>query len=456
MTARVIRFLYNVGFYIFFVLTAPFYFLKMWRRGNWQGGFGQRFARYDSKFKQAITNRDVVWFHAVSVGEVNICTQLIKAIEPRLPTAKVVVSTTTSTGMAELQKRLPAHIAKIYYPVDARRFVRRAFRLIRPKAVVLMEAEIWPNFLWRARDVDTPVFLVNARLSDRSFRGYSQWGFLFRKIFRSFAGIGCQNEADKKKFEAIGARPERIQITGNLKFDSAKVQGKPLLDVSALFAQVGVAPGAPVFVAGSTHAGEEKVVGEIFKRLRERFPTLFLVVVPRHHERGKEAGRALELAGVKFAYRSEITPHTLRPPGEIEALLVNTTGELRYFYEHATVVFVGKSLTAVGGQNPIEPGALAKPIIFGPNMQNFAAIAKLLVERDGAVQVNDAAGLERALEEILSNTDRARRLGENALAVVLENRGAVDRTVEMILSGLRYPEMVLQPKLGPQTADPRI
>lgn len=159
-----VRLIYNIGFHIFFVLSAPFYFLKMWRRGNWQTGFGERFARYDSKLKQAITNRDVIWLHAVSVGEVNICTQLIKALAARAPNLKVVVSTTTTTGMAELQKKLPIHISKIYYPVDARRFVRRALRMISPEAIVLVEAEIWPNFLWRAADLGTPVFGERAAL----------------------------------------------------------------------------------------------------------------------------------------------------------------------------------------------------------------------------------------------------------------------------------------------------
>lgn len=451
-----IRFFYNVGFHIFFVLSAPFYFLKMWRRGHWRNGFGQRFARYDSKLKQSISNRHVIWFHAVSVGEVNICTQLIRAIEPRLPTAKIIVSTTTSTGMAELRKRLSPHIGKIYYPVDARHCVRHAFKVIKPKAVILMEAEIWPNFLWRARELGIPVFLANARLSDRSFRGYKRWRFLFEKIFRSFAGVGCQNDEDAKRFEAIGCRRERIHAIGNLKFDSARLDGKPLLDVSALFAQIGVAPGAPVLVAGSTHAGEEKLIGEIFKRLRQRFPTMFLVVVPRHHERGKEVANDLEAVGVQFVFRSDITPKTERVRAGTEALLVNTTGELRYFYEHATAVFVGKSLTADGGQNPIEPGALGKPIVFGPRMQNFEAIAKLLVARDGAVQVQDTTELEHALGKILSDEAYARKLGANALAVVQENLGAVERTVEMILGGLRYPEIIARPKLGPQTADPRI
>jgi 3-deoxy-D-manno-octulosonic-acid transferase len=452
----VLRFLYNIGFHIFLVLTAPFYFLKMWRRGNWRPGFGERFSRYSSKFKQALTNKDVIWFHAVSVGEVNICTQLIKALEPRAPAVKIVVSTTTSTGMTELQRKLPAHISKIYYPLDARRYVRRALRLIDPEAVVLVEAEIWPNFLWTARSLGIPVFLVNARLSDSSFRGYRRWSFLFRGIFRSFAGVGCQNAADAKRLEAIGCRPERIHVIGNLKFDAAKLVEKRLLDVPALFAQLAVAPGAPVLVAGSTHAGEEKILAGIFKRLQQRFPALFLVVVPRHHERGKEAGRDLEASGVKFVYRNEITPTMQRLPGEVEALLVNTTGELRYFYEHATVVFVGKSLTAQGGQNPIEPGALAKPIVFGPNMQNFEAIAKLLVESNGAVQVRDAAELERALDELLSNQQRGATLGQNALAVVKENLGAVERTVEMILAGLPERGIVVRQKLGPQTADPRI
>ena len=431
-----IRFLYNVGFHIFFVLSAPFYFLKMWRRGGWQAGFGQRFARYDARFKQAITNRDIIWLHAVSVGEVNVCTQLIKALEPRAPNLKIVVSTTTSTGMATLQKMLPNHISKIYYPVDSWRIVRRAFRVVRPEAVVLMEAEIWPNFLWRARALGTPVFLVNARISDRSFPRYKRAGFLFRPVFRSLAGVGCQNEADAKRLEEIGCRPERIHVLGNMKFDAATVTEKRLLDVPRLLAQLGVPSDALLLVAGSTHAGEEKILGDVFLRLRARFPKLFLIVVPRHHERGREAGRELEAAGVKFIYRNEITPATQRAPGEVDALLVNTTGELRHFYDHATAVFVGKSLTADGGQNPIEPGAKGKPMAFGPNMQNFAAIAKLLVERGGALQVADAAGLERALAGLLADPAHAAQVGATAQAVIRENLGSIDRTVEMILAQL--------------------
>ena len=163
-----VRTLYNILFTIGFVLSSPYYFVRMRRRGNWQKGFAERFGRYDTKLKQAITNRDVLWMHAVSVGEVNLCTQLIRALEPRLPNLKIVVSTTTTTGMGELQRKLPNHISKIYYPIDRRLYVSRALSTIRPEAIVLVEAEIWPNFLWRARSMGMPVFLVNARLSERS------------------------------------------------------------------------------------------------------------------------------------------------------------------------------------------------------------------------------------------------------------------------------------------------
>ena len=413
----------------------------MWRRGNWRPGFRQRFGRYSTKIKQAITNRHVIWIHAVSVGEVNVCTQFIRALEPRMPNLKIVVSTTTSTGMAELQRRLPSHIQKIYYPIDRRQWVRRALGTVHPEAIVLVEAEIWPNFLWRALDQKIPVFLVNARLSKRSWRGYRRFRFLFGPLFESFAGVGCQNEVDAARLLELGCRPEAVQVMGNLKFDSAKINERRLTDVPRLLEQLGVPGNAPLLVAGSTHAGEEAVLGEIFLRLRRRFPELFLVVVPRHFERGKEAGRDLAAKGVKFVYRSELTLNSRHQPGELNGLVVNTTGELKYFYEHARVVFVGKSLTAEGGQNPIEPGVLAKPMVFGPNMQNFEAITRALVDGDGAVQVRDAAGLERALEEILADPDRADALGRNALRVVKENRGAIDRTVEMIVAQLDDGEM---------------
>jgi 3-deoxy-D-manno-octulosonic-acid transferase len=439
------RVLYNILFTFFFVLASPYYFFRMQRRGNWQQGFAQRFGRFGSKFKQAITNRQRIWMHAVSVGEVGVCTQLIRALEPRLPNVKIVVSTTTTTGMEELEKRLPNHISRIYYPVDYRRCVSHALNTVRPEAIVLVEAEIWPNFIWKARDMGIPLFLVNARLSDRSFPRYKRFGFLFRRLFRTFSAVGAQNESDAAKLRQLGCRPECIEVVGSLKFDAAKLDEGRRLDVPAMLEQLGVPPTARILVAGSTHAGEEALLADQFLRLRRKFQDLFLILVPRHFERGREVGRELEARGIKFLYRTEITHSTRCEPNQVECLLVNTTGELKHFYEQASLIFIGKSLTAQGGQNPIEPGALGKAMVFGPHMQNFTEVARNFLARNGAVQVRNAEELETALSDLLGDQARREQLGQNALAVVHENQGAIERTVDMILRHLDGRELYIAP-----------
>jgi 3-deoxy-D-manno-octulosonic-acid transferase len=444
---RVVRGLYNILFSVLFLLSAPYYFFRMWRRGSnqngfpWKRNFTQRFGKYDSKLKQAITNRHRLWMHAVSVGEVNVSTQLIQAMETRLPNLKIIISTTTTTAMEGLQSKLPSHVSKIYYPIDRRVWAARALGTIRPEAIVLVEAEIWPNFLWRANQMQVPIFLINARLSPKSYRGYKRFGFLFRPIFASFTGVGAQNQEDAAKLRNLGCRPEAIQIVGNLKFDAAPLEEKRPLDARALLQQLGVAAEAPVIVGGSTHAGEEAILADQFTQLRRKNPGLFLVLVPRHMERSREVGKLLEGRGIKFAYRSEITARTQFRPGEIECLVVNTTGELKYFYEPATVVFIGKSLTAKGGQNPIEPAALGKPTVFGPNMQNFADVVRCFLAKDGAVQVLDASQLESVFVQLLSDAGRCEQLSRNALEVVRENQGAVYRTLDMIAKHLETREV---------------
>ncbi|MBU6410342.1 MAG: 3-deoxy-D-manno-octulosonic acid transferase [Verrucomicrobia bacterium] len=431
------RTFYNILFTLFLALSSPYYFRRMWRRGNWRAGFGERFARYDVALKQALTNRQVLWLHAVSVGEVNLCTQLIRALEIRLPNIKFVVSTTTTTGMAELNRHLPSHISKIYYPLDRRDYVQRALAVIHPETVVLVEAEIWPNFLWCAQNAKIPVFLANARLSEKSYRGYNRFKLLFGNLFASLAGVGAQNEADAARLLQLGCRPKAVHVVGNLKFDAARLHEQRRLDVPALLQRIGVPPDAPILVGGSTHNGEEAILAEIVHRLQPRFPGLFLVLAPRHFERSTEVGRQLRERGVTFAYRTDVVPGSSHDHGPVDCLLVNTTGELRFFYERATVVFVGKSMTAQGGQNPIEPGALGRPMVFGPHMQNFAGIARSFVAADAAIQAADPDALEKAIAMLLANAPLRSEMGRNALRVVAENTGAIDRTVEMILEQLK-------------------
>jgi 3-deoxy-D-manno-octulosonic-acid transferase len=440
-----VRTLYNILFLIGFLVASPYYFFRLQRRGDWRQDFFQRFAQYPPHIKQFLTNSHTLWIHAVSVGEVGLCTQLIAALEPRLPNMKIVVSTTTTTGMAELRRRLPTHICKIYYPIDRRKFVNRALALINPEAIILVEAEIWPNFIWRVKRLGIPLFLANARISDRSFPRYKKYGFLFRELFATFTSVGCQNEADAQRLREVGCQPENVQVVGNMKFDAAKLGERRHLNVAAMFRQLGVPADALVLVAGSTHSGEEVILENIARRLRSQFPKLFLVLVPRHAERCHELGRQLRLQGVKFIYRNEIRPETQFRPGELNCLLVNTTGELKFFYEQATVVFVGKSLTSVGGQNPIEPGLLGKAMVFGPNMQNFADVTRNFVNAGAARQVPTAEALETTLATLLGDAELRAEMGRKAVQVVRENQGAIDRTVAMILEHLKPRGIYIAP-----------
>jgi 3-deoxy-D-manno-octulosonic-acid transferase len=323
--------------------------------------------------------------------------------------------------------------------------VARALGVVRPEAVVLVEAEIWPNFIWRLSDKRTPLFLVNARVSAKSHRGYKRFAFLFRPLFAAFTGVGAQNEADAARLREIGCRPEAVQVPGNLKFDTANLHVIKPLDVPGLLAQIGVPPNALLLVAGSTHDGEEEILVEQFLRLRVKFPNLILILAPRHFERAKNLGKQLATSGVKLFYRTDITSTTRLAPGSVECLLVNTTGELMNFYQAASVVFVGKSLTAKGGQNPIEPAALGKPTVFGPNMQNFEDVARIFLTQQAVIQVADALALENVFAELLGNEARRRELGERAAKVVRENMGAVDRTVDMIVRHLDTGEHYVAP-----------
>jgi 3-deoxy-D-manno-octulosonic-acid transferase len=424
---------YNILFVIFFWLSAPYYFWKMRRRGNWRAGLGERFGRYSPKFKAALAGGPVLWLHAVSVGETGVCLQLLGELEPRLPGWRFAVSTTTSTGMGELQRRLPARIARFYYPVNLSGVIRRALDTIQPRALILVESELWPNLLWQIQDRGTPVFLVNARVSDRSWRGYRRFAFLFRPIFEKFLGVGCQSPGDVNRLVQLGFPESSVRVTGNLKFDAAKPDARSGPDVAGLLRQIGVNEEARLLVAGSTHAGEEAVLAEMLPRLRERFPDLFLILVPRHFERAAAVGQELEMHGIKFIRRSDITAETRLAPGAVQCLLVNSTGELKFFYEQAALVFVGKSLTARGGQNPIEPAALGKAMVFGPNMQNFASVTRAFLAGQGAIQVRTAAELEQAFTQLLADDALRACLGEKAQRVFQDNLGATRRTVEMIL-----------------------
>ena len=426
------RLLYNILFPVLFLLAAPFYFWKLVRRGSWRQGFAQRFGAYGELTEQ-LKNQRVIWLHAVSVGEANLAVQLVERLQAADSNSVYVVSTTTTTGMGVLQRRLPAEVRAVYYPVDWLPFVKRAFNALNPAAVVLVEAEIWPNLFWEAATRAVPMTLVNARLSERSFRGYQRFGFLFRPLFQSLGAAGVHHEADASRLEALGTQSEVISVSGNLKFDGALCGNPSTCDARGILNRLDVPVTAPVLVAGSTFEGEELLLADLLPRWRKVAPDLFLVIVPRHFERGAAVQEQLRSAGWKVARRTELDKASPQP----DVLLVDSTGELTAFYETAAVVFVGKSLTAQGGQNPIEPAALGRPLVFGPFMQNFRAVVRELLQAKAARQVQDEADLAKTVEFLLENPTEREALGNAAQSVVEANKGATQRTADMLGQSLR-------------------
>ncbi len=426
------RLLYNILFPVCFLLSAPYYFWKLWRRGNWRAGFGQRFGRYGA-LTEPLRGKKVLWLHAVSVGEANLAVPLIEKLRGELEGWTFVVSTTTTTGMGELERKLPADVHRVFYPIDWLPFVHGAFDAIRPAAIVLVEAEIWPNLFWQANSAGVPVHLVNTRLSDQSYRGYRRFDFVFRPIFASLQSAGVHDEADAKRLAELGTDADTITVTGNMKFDGAFEAGADAVDARALLRDFGVADDAPVLVAGSTFEGEEMLLADLLPQWRRDFPDLFLVLVPRHFERADAVLEQLNATNLKVARRSAMDDAPKNP----DVLLVDSTGELKSFFKIATVVFMGKSLTAQGGQNPIEPAAAGRAIVFGPFMQNFRAVVRELLSAKAAVQVADETELTEKIPVLLGNSAQREALGAAARGVVEANKGATQRTAEGLGRTLR-------------------
>ena len=403
------------------------------RRGHWFGELGQRFGSYGS-MGATLKDKRVLWLHGVSVGEANLAIQLVNELRKELRDWTYVVSTTTTTGMAVLKSKLPEGAHAVYYPIDWMPFVKRAFCALNPSAVVLVEAEIWPNLFWEAKNHNVPLSLVNTRLSEKSLNGYRRFGFLFKPLFQSLCSVGVQNDADAQRVIELGCQAEDVIVAGNMKFDgSAMILADRSLNARELLDKLGVSRDAPVIVAGSTFEGEELLLCKLLPKWREAAPGLFLVVVPRHFERADSVLAQIQSTGLHIARRTRMES----APEKSDVLLVDTTGELTAFYEIASLVFIGKSLTAQGGQNPIEAAAFGKPLVFGPFMQNFRAVVSSLLDAQGAEQVLDEDDLFTKVDKLLSSPQKRKLMGQAATEVVNANKGATQRTALMLKRTLR-------------------
>jgi 3-deoxy-D-manno-octulosonic-acid transferase len=424
-----IRLLYNLLYPVGLLFYLPGQISKLLRRGNYRHKFGQRFGLYDAEVRARLAARRCTWIHAVSVGEVAIALKLASKLRELDPEFFCVLTTTTTTGFHVATSEAGDEMEVLYSPLDFWPIMRRAFVLIHPLRVILVEAEVWPNLAAEACHRRVPLALVNARLSRRSEARFRRFRFVIEPTFRCLDAICVQELEDVERWVALGVPRERIHHVGSIKYDPADVRLNPDLPLEVL-RSFGIDGDSPILFGGSTHRGEEEILGEIFQRLRADFPAFRLIIAPRHVERAGEIRTGLGRLGLNVCLRSEVGGQCAEPP---DCLLLDTTGELQHWYAVATIVFVGKSLTARGGQNPVEPIFAGKPVLFGPHMENFSALAQALVANEAAVQVRDPNSLQQQIAWLLRDREAALRLVANAQAVLARHNGATARTAELVL-----------------------
>jgi 3-deoxy-D-manno-octulosonic-acid transferase len=430
---------YNVGIMTFFVVSGPFLLFRLWRRGKLLPQFGQRFGFYSREVRDRLAPGADLWIHAVSVGEVTLARVLLSEMRADKPNLRAVVSTTTATGFNVAKTQLQdSHTVVIYNPIDFLWSTRSAFNRIRPRRLILVESEIWPNYLWCARRRKIPVYLVNARLSRRSEERYRRLRLLVRPVLQEVALVFAQDSTDVVRLGRAGFAPESIFNLGSLKYDVAALGVADDTDIATWWDRTGWNVSTLVLLGGSTHPGEEEVLARVYLRLRERWPALRLVLAPRHAERGGAIRDLCDRMGLRTVTRAQLAAATasLANGHSPEVLVVNSTGELRSLYKRATLAFVGKSLRGQGGQNFIEAAPVGTPIVVGPNMQNFEVLTREFLRRDAIVQVTDEFELERTIEKLFASEKERRELGGRGREAFAANLGAARRTAQVILRSL--------------------
>jgi 3-deoxy-D-manno-octulosonic-acid transferase len=419
-----IRLIYNLLWPVGLLLFLPGYLAKMFRRGGYRRNFGQRLGFYSAESGEGLRGKHPTWIHAVSVGEIMIALKLAEELRTLRPGLKCVLTTTTTTGHALAEKSAAEWMQVLYAPLDFWPVMRRAFRVIAPQRIVLIEAEVWPNLVAEARKRQIPVVLANARLSPRSEHRFRRFRFFVTPTFRQLDLICVPSSEDAERWKKLGVKSARIDAVGNIKYDVSN----PRHSSGEVQRLIQTEATRPILFGGSTHPGEEKILIDAFCALRCEFPELFLVLAPRHVERASEIEAELRSRNLRSIRRSAVS----KGVEGSDCLLIDTTGELPDWYEIATIVFIGKSLTAHGGQNPVEAISARKPVIMGPHMENFASLAKQLIAENGAVCVQDLPELIDTALRLLRDAAAREQLVTNAIRVLQPHREATARTAALI------------------------
>ena len=426
---------YTFAIVILALLLAPWFAYQAIRYRKYIGNLAQRMGYLPVSFN--LDGDESIWIHAVSVGEALTARALIAELRERYPGLKIFLSTTTLTGQQVARTRLQHLDAVFFFPFDLPPFVNRTLRLVKPRLFIMMETEIWPNLLRACRKAGVKTVLVNGRISTRSYPRYKLARRFFRRVLADVDRFCMQSDESARRIVDIGAAPDRVSVTGSLKFDSleapAVAAGRGAGRVLRYFR---IPPARPVFIAASTLKGEETPVLAAFAATRRVHPNALLIIAPRKPERFGEAETAARAEGYRVVRRNDL-PIDAEPHADV--VVLDTIGELAHLFQVATVVFVGGSLVDQGGHNILEPAVHGKPIVVGPHMENFAEIAATFLANQAAVHVEDAAGLVDAIVRLTGDPVERARLGAAARALVEANRGAKTRTMTVIESLIPPP-----------------
>lgn len=411
------------------VAISPMVVYRALRHKRYRAGWAQRFGKITRKNPE----KKCIWIHAVSVGEVNATKTIVNELKNKFADFEIIMSTTTDTGFARANALFGADYKVFYFPLDFSCIISRAFRNLRPSICLLMELEVWPNFVRLANKLNIPVVVVNGRISEKSFRKYKNVKLIVGRMFKKLNLVLAQTDEYAQCFKQIGCLPERVIVTGSLKYDTAQITDK-VKGAYALAAQLGIDV-EKLWVAGGTGNDEEKILLEVFGELKkqDQFSDLRLVIVPRKPERFDEVAQLIEQAGLPFIRYSQVKESSAPPTTEKQAVILgDTMGDLRKFYSLATIIFVGRSLVPMGGSDMAEAAALGKCTIFGPHAFNFKQTVDALLADNGAIMVKDKHELLEKMRKCLEDADFAKQIAQTGQNVIRKNQGATQKTIDHI------------------------
>jgi 3-deoxy-D-manno-octulosonic-acid transferase len=420
--------LYNSILCLATILLLPVFILLLLINRRYRDGLFQKLGFISWKDVAVSSARRPIWVHAVSVGEVMTALPLIRELKHVFPQLPILLSTATATGRA-IAERSAQNIERIiFYPFDYPWCVRLFISRLRPLAFIALETELWPNFLRALSVRSIPAVIVSGRISSRSFPRYRKFRFFFSRVLENIACFCMQSAADAQRITALGAAPAAVRVTGNIKFDLAPPDAA-LAQQEQLCRELGLKQEQLVFIAGSTHPGEEEMLLEVFCELKKEFPELVLILAPRHPGRFDEVASLMQERGMPYVRKTALAAGTAAP-GDV--ILLDTIGELAALYCIATLVFIGGSLVPVGGHNLLEAAVCKKPVLFGPHMDSCPEIAAALQQSGGGILVADSQGLREQSRLLLADPGRRDAAGARAYQVIAENSGALQKTIEIL------------------------